>query len=104
MFSKAVLSVLVISLIMSATGRGGGNFYVPVLVACGSTMLQAATSAQCILLCTAVVDTVVFHKNRAVDWKLAMAIDPPTDLMALIGCIYDIIGSDIPDNKYMVDI
>jgi len=45
-----VLSILVISVLMSMTGRGGGNFYVPVLVACGLPMLQAATSAQCILL------------------------------------------------------
>jgi uncharacterized membrane protein YfcA len=84
----AVVSILVIALLMSMTGRGGGNFYVPVLVACGLPMLQAATSAQCILLCTAVAASLVFQKNRMIDWKLAMVIDPPTDVMALLGGYY----------------
>lgn len=88
MLGIAVLSILVISLLMSMTGRGGGNFYVPVLVACGLPMLQAATSAQCILLCTAVAAALVFQKSRAIDWKLAMVIDPPTDVMALLGGYY----------------
>jgi uncharacterized membrane protein YfcA len=84
----AVLSILVISVLMSMTGRGGGNFYVPVLVACGLPMLQAATSAQCILLCTAVASALIFQKSRSIDWKLAMVIDPPTDVMALVGGYY----------------
>jgi uncharacterized membrane protein YfcA len=84
----AFLSILVISVLMSMTGRGGGNFYVPVLVACGLPMLQAATSAQFILLCTAVAAALVFQKNRTIDWKLAMVIDPPTDVMALVGGYY----------------
>jgi len=81
----AVLSILIISVLMSMTGRGGGNFYVPVLVACGLPMLVAATSAQCILLCTAASAALVFQKNRSIDWKLAMVIDPPTDVMAFLG-------------------
>lgn len=84
----AILSILVISVLMSMTGRGGGNFYVPVLVACGLPMLQAATSAQCILLCTAMAAALVFQKGRSIDWKLAMVIDPPTDVMALVGGYY----------------
>jgi len=88
MLGIAVLSILVISLLMSMTGRGGGNFYVPVLVACGLPILQAATSAQCILLCTAVAAALVFQKSRMIDWKLAMVIDPPTDVMALLGGYY----------------
>ena len=88
MLGIAVLSTLVISFVMSMTGRGGGNLYVPVLVACGLPMLQAATSAQCILLCTAVASALVFQKSRMIDWKLAMVIDPPTDLMALVGGYY----------------
>jgi hypothetical protein len=30
----------------------------------------------------------VFSKNKAVDWKLALVIDPPTDLAAFIGGYY----------------
>ena len=73
---------------MSMTGRGGGNFYVPILVACGVGMLQAATTGQCILFSTAVAAAMVFQKSRSIDWKLAFVIDPPTDVMALVGGYY----------------
>lgn len=80
-----VSAVFVLAVIMSMVGRGGGNFYVPILIAAGASMNQAATSAQLILLTTAVAATLVFHKNKIVDWKLALVIDPPTDVMAFIG-------------------
>jgi len=51
----------------------------------GSSMNEAATSAQLILLTTAIVATLVFHKHKTVDWKLALVIDPPTDIMAFVG-------------------
>ncbi len=66
-------------------GRGGGNFYVPALVASGQSMHQAATTGQFILLLTACAGMLVFQKHRLVDWKLALVIDPPTDIMALAG-------------------
>jgi len=67
------------------TGRGGGNFYVPILVAFGVPMLQAATTGQCVLVSTALAAAFVFHRNRLIDWKLAAVIDPPTDVMAVVG-------------------
>ncbi|MBN1353200.1 MAG: sulfite exporter TauE/SafE family protein [Candidatus Omnitrophica bacterium] len=70
---------------MSMIGRGGGNFYVPVLIAAGASMNMAATSAQLILMTTALVATFVFHRFKTVDWKLALVIDPPTDIMAFAG-------------------
>jgi len=82
------IAILIISVVMSMTGRGGGNFYVPILVACGLGMLQAATTGQCILVSTAVAASLVFHKSRTIDWKLALVIDPPTDVMALVGGYY----------------
>jgi len=81
----ASVTILVISVLMAMTGRGGGNFYVPVLVAAGSPMHQAATSGQLILVATALAALVVFQHKKTVDWKLAMVIDPPTDLMAFFG-------------------
>jgi uncharacterized membrane protein YfcA len=81
-------AIMSIAVLMAMTGRGGGNFYVPVLVAWGLTMHQAATTAQCILFSTATAALLVFQKNRMIDWKLALLIDPPTDAMALIGGYY----------------
>jgi len=83
-----IAAILAIAVLMSMTGRGGGNFYVPVLVAFGLPMLEAATTAQCILFSTAVAAALVFQKKRTIDWKLALVIDPPTDVMALIGGYY----------------
>lgn len=79
------LIILVIAALMTMTGRGGGNFYVVALVAGGQAMHQAATMGQFVLVLTALVGMLVFHKNRLVDWKLALVIDPPTDVMAFVG-------------------
>jgi len=77
--------ILLLAAVMTMTGRGGGNFYVPLLVACGVPMHEAATSGQFILMATATAAAILFQKNRTVDWKLALVIDPPTDIMALFG-------------------
>jgi len=84
----AAVLVFAISVIMTMTGRGGGNFYVPILLICGLPMLQAATTSQFILLVTSLTATLLFAKNRRIDWKLALVIDPPTDGMALVGGYY----------------
>jgi hypothetical protein len=60
-------------------------------------MHEAATSAQLILLATALAATLVFQKHRTVDWKLALIIDPPTDVMAFVGglCAHRFAGSSL---------
>lgn len=70
---------------MAMVGRGGGNFYVPILVAMGMQIHQAATTAQLILITTAAAALFTYTTRRTVDWKLALVIDPPTDVMALVG-------------------
>lgn len=87
MIQIIIISVLVfaIGLVMTMSGRGGGNFYVPLLVIAGLKMYQAATMGQYILMIAAVTGMLVFHKKKMVDWKLALVIDPPTDIMAFIG-------------------
>ncbi|MGM0380880.1 MAG: sulfite exporter TauE/SafE family protein [bacterium] len=82
------LVVFVIASLMAMTGRGGGNFYVPLLVLFGLGVHAAATTAQLILVASASAAMLIYHKNKNVDWKLALVIDPPTDLMALFGGYY----------------
>jgi len=77
--------VLVIAVVMTMTGRGGGNFYVLALVLAGQTMHHAATLGQFILMVTALAGMLIFHKHKMIDWKLALVIDPPTDIMAFFG-------------------
>jgi uncharacterized membrane protein YfcA len=87
--------ILLIAVIMTMTGRGGGNFYVLVLVVAGQAMHQAATSAQFILMLTAFAGMLVFQKNKTVDWKLALVIDPPTDIMAFVGGYFSNYASNV---------
>jgi len=70
---------------MTMTGRGGGNFYVPVLVGAGESMHGAAATGQFILMAAAFTGMLIFQKYRMVDWKLALVIDPPTDVTAFVG-------------------
>lgn len=80
-----LMIILFIAIIMTMTGRGGGNFYVLALVFTGMSMHHAATLGQFILMITALAGMIIFHKNKMVDWKLALVIDPPTDIMAFVG-------------------
>jgi len=82
------VAVFAVAVAMSMVGRGGGNFYVPILVASGIAMRVAATTGQLILVSTAVAASVVFQKHKVVDWKLAAVIDPPTDVMAFVGGLF----------------
>ena len=81
----ASVIILAVAILMAMTGRGGGNFYVPLLVAAGAPMLEAATSAQLNLVAAALAATLIFHRRRTVDWKLVLVIDPPMDVMAFVG-------------------
>ena len=87
--------VLVIAVVMTMTGRGGGNFYVPLLVAAGQPMHGAAASGQFILMAAAVTGTLLFQKHKKVDWKLALVIDPPTDIMAFVGGYFSYLVSGV---------
>jgi len=44
-----VAVTLGMAVLMAAIGRGGGSFYAPVLLAYGSAVLRAATTARCVL-------------------------------------------------------
>lgn len=90
MIRLAVVATIVFALagVMTMTGRGGGNFYVLTLVLAGIPMHEAATTGQFILMLTALAGMLIFQKHRMVDWKLALVIDPPTDIMALVGGYY----------------
>lgn len=100
-----VISIIIffLAIVMSMTGRGGGNFYVPVLLVAGIPVHEASTISQLILVVTATAAMVVFQKNKTVDWKLALFIDPPADIMAFFGGYYAHQFLDIykaPDNRF----
>jgi len=84
----ASIAVFLIAITMSMVGRGGGNFYVPILVALGLAMREAAATGQFILLSSAVASALVYQRHRTLDWKLALLIEPPTNIGAFIGGYY----------------
>lgn len=93
--SVIIIIIFAIAILMTMTGRGGGNFYVLVLVAAGQAMHQAAASAQFILILTALAGMLIFQKHKRVDWKLALVIDPPTDIMAFVGGYFSAYASNV---------
>jgi hypothetical protein len=80
-----LILIFIIAVSMSMVGKGGGNFYVLVMVFSGLSMHLAASTAQVIMAGTAISSMLIFNKNKKVDWKLALVIDPPTDIMAFVG-------------------
>jgi uncharacterized membrane protein YfcA len=80
--------IFVIAVIMTMTGRGGGNFYVLALVFSGITMHEAATTGQFILICSSLTATIFFWKNKVVDWKLVLLIGGLTLVSAFFGGYY----------------
>lgn len=82
------LLIFIITLIMTMAGRGGGNFYVMILVASGISMHQAASTGQFILISTSLASSIFFQKGKTIDWKLFLILEPPTIIMAFFGGYY----------------
>lgn len=82
-----ILSIIIflVAITMSMVGKGGGNFYVIALVLSGMGIHQAAPTSQSIMLVTSIAAFLIFQKNKKVDWKLAVIIDTPTNIMAFVG-------------------
>ncbi len=79
------IAVLFIAIIMAMVGKGGGNFYVLTLVLFGVSMHQAASTSQSMMFGTSLAAMLIFHKNKRVDWKLALVIAPSIYIMAFLG-------------------
>ena len=69
-------------------GLGGGVLYVPILIFSKIQIYDAASTSLSVIFITSISAFFVFLKNKLVDWKLALFIDPPTDLMAFVGGYY----------------
>jgi uncharacterized membrane protein YfcA len=81
----AAAAILAVSLIFSMVGQGGGVLYVPVLIALGMGVHDAATTSLFVIVATSLSASLVYRKRRTVDWKLALAIEPLTIALAFAG-------------------
>ena len=79
------LVFLGVSTLFSMLGMGGGILYVPILLFAGYGMAQTPGISLILIAATSLAAIVHFWKNQKVDWKLALVIDPPTNIMAFVG-------------------
>jgi uncharacterized membrane protein YfcA len=66
--------IFMLAIVMTVTGRGGGNFYVLTFVLAGVPMHEAATTGQFVLFTTALAASLIFHKNKVLSIPLALFI------------------------------
>lgn len=88
------LVFLGISTLFSMIGMGGGILYVPILLFAGYGMSEAPGISLVLITATSLAALYRFSKNKKVDWKLALVIDPPTDIMAFVGGYFSGLLSD----------
>ncbi len=81
------LSIFALAVVMTMTGRGGGNFYVLTLVLAGLPMHEAATTGQLVLFTTAIAATAIFRRGKTLSVPLALFLGALTASMAFVGGI-----------------
>lgn len=81
------LVVLVISVVFSMFGKGGGSLYTPVLVMLGWGVKTVIPTSIFLNLVTALVATVVFARNKLVDFRFSSIFLPGTIVGSLLGAL-----------------
>jgi uncharacterized membrane protein YfcA len=79
------VAVFAMACIVSVFGVGGGVFYVPLLLSFGLSFHQATNASLLIIALTGLSASIVFHRKRLVDWRLALMLDPVKDVGAFLG-------------------
>ncbi|TAJ10295.1 sulfite exporter TauE/SafE family protein [Marinilabiliaceae bacterium JC017] len=85
--SIGILTVIImlIAFLMTMTGRGGGNFYVLALVLSGISMNFSASTGQFVLMCSSLMATILFSKQKMNHWKLTILLGILIFVSALAG-------------------
>jgi uncharacterized membrane protein YfcA len=101
MGSLLTLAVIffIVSIVFSMIGMGGGILYVPILLFAGYSFKEAPSVSLILIAATSVAALTTFWKNKKIDFKLALIIDPATDVMAFLGGYY---SSFLPENALKV--
>lgn len=81
----AAFAIFGTSIAFSMVGLGGGVIYVPILLALGMNIHNAAATSLFVILGTSVSAFIRYRQRGYVDWKLALVIEPPTFIMAFVG-------------------
>lgn len=83
----AFVTILVISGVFSMFGKGGGSLYTPVLVMLGMAVQPAISTALFLNLVTSLTATLVFQRNRLVDYRFCLVFLPGTIAGSFLGAV-----------------
>ncbi|HOK77702.1 MAG TPA: sulfite exporter TauE/SafE family protein [Verrucomicrobiota bacterium] len=83
----AFFVVLLISGVFSMFGKGGGSLYTPVLVMLGMAVGPAISTALFLNLVTSLVATIVFQRNKLVDYRFCLVFLPGTVAGSFLGAV-----------------
>jgi uncharacterized membrane protein YfcA len=83
----AFVTILVISGVFSMFGKGGGSLYTPVLVMLGMALQPAISTALFLNLVTALTATIVFQRNKLVDYRFCLVFLPGTIAGSFLGAV-----------------
>ena len=87
MYVVPFVVVLIVSVIFSMFGKGGGSLYTPVLVMLGWDLSVSISTALFLNLVTALVATIVFARNRLVDFRFCAVFLPGTIAGSILGAL-----------------
>ncbi len=91
----AFVTILVISSVFSMFGKGGGSLYTPVLVMLGMALQPAISTALFLNLVTALTATIVFQRNKLVDYRFCLVFLPGTMAGSFLGAV---LSNMVPKN------
>jgi len=80
-----IIIFLLISILLSMVGIGGGIFYVPLFLFLGYGFQEASTTSLFLITITGFSAFLQFRKAKMVDWKLALVLETFTDIGAFAG-------------------
>ncbi|MFI5449983.1 MAG: sulfite exporter TauE/SafE family protein [Candidatus Bathyarchaeia archaeon] len=81
------LVVLVISLVFSMFGKGGGSLYTPILILFGLAVSAAVSTSLFLNLLVAFTAMIVFAWNKIVDYRIAAVFAPGTIAGSIMGVL-----------------
>jgi len=87
MYVVPFVVVLIVSVVFSMFGKGGGSLYTPVLVMLGWDVGVSISTALFLNLVTALVATIVFARNRLVDFRFCAVFLPGTIAGSILGAL-----------------
>jgi uncharacterized membrane protein YfcA len=80
-----IILIFAVAFSMTLVGKGGGNFYVVILIFAAVPIHEAASTGQFILFCASFTGMIVFGKSKTVAWKLAIPVGALVALSAFAG-------------------